>query len=88
MIVTIFLNFIYAIVHAVLAVTILNLSDVSASSTLTSAITWVLPYLALFNSILPMTTIFAALAARLAIEAIVIIYKIVMWFLRRIPTQS
>lgn len=88
MIVTAILYIIYYIVYAIAAVTILNLSDVSASSDVVTAITTTTQYLATWNSFLPLTTILAVLFAITAIEIIVAVYKIVMWVVRRFPTQS
>jgi len=88
MIVTAILYIIYYLVYAIAAVTILNLSDVSAGSDVVNAVTTVTHYLATWNSFLPITTLLAVLFAITAIELIVALYKIIMWVIRRFPTQS
>lgn len=88
MIVTFILYLVYFITYGVLAVTILLLPDVSASSDVTSAITSAVQYVGNWNTILPLGTIFSVLAAILAIEVIIAGYKLVMWVIRRFPTQS
>lgn len=88
MITTAILTIIYYIVYGICAITFLLLDDVSASSSVVSSITTTTQYLSTWNSFLPLTTILAVLFAITAIEAIVAIYKVVMWVVRRFPTQS
>jgi len=88
MIITVILYVIYYALYGLLSITLLLLDDVSADSSVTSAITSAIQYAGNWNSILPLGTIFTILAAIIAVEIIVATYKLVMWVIRRFPTQS
>lgn len=64
------------------------LPDVEASSTVITAITTATSYIAVFNNFLPLGAIFTILSTILLIEIAIMVYKIIMWVIRRIPTQS
>lgn len=87
MIISALLLIIYYLVYA-LTYPLRYLSDVSANSSFTSAITTVNGYLAAWNDFLPITTIFQVFAAIIAIELVIAVYKVIMWIIRRFPTQS
>lgn len=87
MITTTFLNIIYVLVYAVTLV-IRVLPDVSASSTVVAAVSTATSYLAVLNNFLPMSTIFLVLTAIIVVELAIATYKLIMWLIRRFPTQS
>lgn len=64
------------------------LADITVESGFASAIDTATHYLANLNSFLPLGTILTIFSLILAIELIVAIYKIIMWIIRRIPSQS
>jgi hypothetical protein len=64
------------------------LPNVSLPANITSAITSANQYLASFNFIFPVSTFFAIFGLVLGIELAIIIYKIVMWVIKKIPTIS
>lgn len=64
------------------------LPDVTADSSVVQGITSAVSYMATFNAFLPLATLFLVVAAILAVELGVAVYKIIMWVVRRIPTQS
>lgn len=45
-------------------------------------------YLANIADIIPLVSLFSVLGIIIAIELGVMIYKIIMWIIRRVPTQS
>lgn len=87
MIMNLLLNGVYYLVY-ILVSPIFLLPPVTAESNFTNAITSLSAYLANFNEIIPITTIFAVLLLVLGIEVGIMVYKIIMWAIRRIPTQS
>ena len=87
MITTAFLNIIYLFVWAVSApVRLLN--NVSLSNSLISAISTVNTYVAAIDFVFPVTTFLTILGLVLTIEAFIILYKLIMWVIRKIPTVS
>ncbi|WP_302876690.1 hypothetical protein [Nocardia mangyaensis] len=87
MLTSFFLDVIYIIVNG-LVFLIELLPDVTVDSGLGSAIDTAVHYVANYNSILPITQIFTIFGLVLTIELGVAVYKIVMWTIRRFPTQS
>jgi len=87
MIVTFFLNIIFAAVR-VIATPILFLPNVSVESGLSTTIAEATAYLASINEFFPLNTTLIILGLVFSIEAIIIVYKLIMWVIRRIPTQS
>lgn len=81
---------IYLIYGLVFAVTfpIRNLADVSMATNFNTSITTANGYISSFNTIFPIDTIGQILTLFLAIEGAVLTYKLIMWLIRRIPTQS
>lgn len=72
----------------VITLPITLLPDVSVTSDVGNAITSAVQYIAPWNAFLPIGTIFAIFGAILTVELLVALYKLIMWMLRRIPTQS
>lgn len=87
MIISGILYFLYWIVLLLMS-PILLLADVTLEAGAGLAITSAMAYIANFNDILPLLTLFEIIGIILGIEVIVAGYKIIMWILRRLPTQS
>jgi len=62
------------------------LSDVSLSSDFTSAISTANNYIAGLNYILPLPTLITIIGLFLVIEAFILLYKLINWLIRKIPT--
>ena len=69
-----------------LLIPITGLDDVVLNSKITDAITTTGGYLNSINAILPVDTMLEILAVGLAFELGYLIYKIIMWVIRKIPT--
>ena len=80
----------YLIYFAVLAITspLRLLSDVSLPSTFTDTIATASGYISSVNEFIPVDTMISVLLAMLAIEVIVLSYKLIMWVLTKIPGVS
>jgi len=87
MITTFILYVIYALVWALTSPFRL-VADVTVDSGIGGAITTAVTYFANLNAILPLSTIATCLGLILGVELIISVYKIVMWVIRRLPTQS
>ena len=85
MITTACLNIIYLFVWAVTSPVRL-LSDVSLSSNLINSISTVNTYVAAIDFVFPVTTFLTILGLVLTIEAFIILYKLIMWVIRKIRT--
>lgn len=81
------LYMIYGVVWLIVS-PILLLPDVSISSGFSTALTTAISYISVFDSILPITTLFIIIGLIMGIEIAIAVYKIIMWVIRRIPTQS
>lgn len=81
------LNIVYLFVFAVTSPLRL-LSDVSLSADLISAISTANTYIAAVDFIFPVTTFLTILGLVLTIEAFIVLYKIIIWVIRKIPTIS
>lgn len=64
------------------------LSDATLPSNVTDSLTTAGNYLNIFNSILPIDTIFAIFYLVLGYEVAIFTYKFIMWVIKRFPTQS
>jgi len=62
------------------------LNDVSLPADLTNAIQTTNSYLASINFIFPVSTFLEIFTLILAIEGFIILYKIINWLIRKIPT--
>jgi hypothetical protein len=68
---------------------VLNLMpDVSIPDKITSAVTTASHYLTALNVFLPIDTLLAIIIIFLIIEGIILLIKIINWFIRKIPTIS
>lgn len=64
------------------------LPDVSLPAGITNAIANAGAYLSSFDLIFPVGTFLTIFGVMLTIEAAIVIYKIVMWIIKKIPTIS
>jgi hypothetical protein len=64
------------------------LPDVSLPSGIASAITSAGAYLSSFDLIFPVGTFLTIFGLMLTIEAAILVYKVVMWLIKKIPTIS
>jgi len=64
------------------------LPDVSLPVGFTNAMTTASGFYSSVNAILPLDTILILLAIYVAIEAAYLSYKLIMWLIKRFPTQS
>lgn len=87
MIVNILLKILYETIW-VLIYPIRILSDVSLSGDLISAISTANTYISAIDFVFPVTTFLAILGLVLTIEGLIILYKSIMWLIRKIPTIS
>lgn len=87
MIIDFILNFLYSIIDGLLSV-IFNGADVVLPSGITSAISTAGGYLSAFDFIVPISSILTVFGLILTIEGAILIYKSIMWIIRRLPTQS
>jgi hypothetical protein len=87
MVVDIFINFIYSVLTTILS-PILNLSDASLPADVSNAFVNMRGFLNATDFVLPYSTLMAVIVLILAIEAGILVYKVVYWLIKRIPTQS
>lgn len=64
------------------------LPNASLPADLTAAITAINGYITALNPVLPISTILTVVGFVLSIEAFIFTYKVIMWVLKRFPTQS
>jgi len=82
--------FIYVVV-SLLSIVILPLRllpDVTVEGPVGSAIATGATYIALFQTMVPLSTVFTILGIVFFIELAIFTYKVIMWVIRRFPTQS
>jgi hypothetical protein len=66
---------------------VLNLlPDISLSDSISSSITTAGGYLSALNTIAPVSTLLAIIGLFLTIEGVILVIKIINWFIRKIPT--
>lgn len=87
MITTALLYVIYGLVYLI-TLPIRNLADVVMSTDFSTAITTANGYISSLNTFLPIDTIIQILVVFVGIETAVLTYKLIMWVIKRIPTQS
>lgn len=87
MITTGIINALYAIVY-IISSPLRLLSDVVIPVAFNNAIATVSGYLKALDTILPIDTILTLLGISVGIEVAYLIYKLVMWVIKRFPTQS
>lgn len=81
------LYLIYQFINLVLF-PIRSLADVSLPSDIASSISTVAGYLGSIDSFIPIGTILTIFGTILSIELGIFTYKIIMWLIKRLPTQS
>jgi len=79
------LLFLLYMIVLILTRPLLLFPDVSIESGFGSAIATATSYLANFNQILPLTTLFQIIGLIIIIEIAISGYKIVMWIIKKIP---
>jgi len=84
MITAILINATYLIVYA-LTSPLRLFDDVSLSASITTAISTASGYISSFTPFFPVGTLITCLGILLTIEAAVIVYKILMWVITKIP---
>lgn len=77
----------YQIVHFV-AFPVLALDNVVFPDGFYTAISSIAGYLSALNKFLPIDTILIILEISIAIEVAYLTYKLIMWVIKRFPTQS
>jgi len=87
MILTALINTIFGVIYLVTSPLRL-LPNVTLSSGFSVAMQTVGGYLSSLNDILPVDTILTLLGVYLTIELAYLSYKLIMWLIKRFPTQS
>jgi hypothetical protein len=87
MIVTFFIYVVYLFVYGVTSPLRL-FPDVSFPSSVTNAVTTAGGYLTSLNAVIPIATILTILGIVLVVEGYLFAYKVIMWLIKRLPTQS
>lgn len=64
------------------------LPDASLPANILSTIQTIGGYIHPLNEIFPISTIFATFSLLLSIEGAIVAYRIIMWSIKRLPTQS
>jgi hypothetical protein len=85
MITTALLDLLYFLLHILLS-PILGFSDVVLNSSFTSSLATASGYYNSINAILPVDTMLEILGISLAFEGAYLIYKLIMWVIKKIPT--
>ena len=85
MITTGILNLIYSIINLILT-PLRSFSDVVLNSNFSTALSNASGYFHSINTILPMDTMLTIFGVSLAIESAYLLYKVIMWVIRKIPT--
>lgn len=67
---------------------ILSLADVTLNPGVTSALVQVKSYLAVIDSFFPVSTLIVVLGNILLVDAGIVLYRVIMWIIKRFPTQS
>jgi len=87
MIITLFLDALYALLWLVTSPLRL-LPDVTVESGFSTAIAEVIHRLSTVSPFFPLTTLLDVIYTILAVEVVIFAYKLLMWLIRRFPTQS
>lgn len=87
MITTAILFMVFAVLWT-LAQLIMIFPDVTVTTGVSGAIANAITYLASLDKFLPIDTMFIVIGMIMGIEIILAGYKVIMWVIRRIPTQS
>jgi len=81
------LYFLYGAVY-LLTAPLRLLADVSINSSVITAVSTANNYIKPLDAILPLSALFSVFGLMLSIEVGLMVYKIIMWGLKRLPTQS
>ena len=84
MLINFFLNIVYSVVVGFIGL----LPDVSLSDSVASAVATASTYISGLNVVLPVATLLTIIGLVLTIEAVMLLIKIINWFIRKIPTIS
>jgi len=87
MIITTFLNFIFQAI-LILLFPILSAPNASISSQILDSIYTVNQWYKNLNQFIPIDTLLTIFSILLTIELLIATYKVIMWTLKRFPTQS
>lgn len=87
MIIDIFLNIIYSFIWLI-TLPLRTLPDINMASDFGNAITTAGGYIAPLNNIIPVDTILIILSISVSIELAYLLYRFIMWLIKRLPTQS
>ena len=87
MITNFFLNIFYGLIYAITSPLRL-LADVSLPAGITSAISSSGSYLTIADYFFPIATFLAIIAAVIAVDAFIVLFKIFNWVIRKIPTVN
>lgn len=82
-----FIDMIYGLIYLI-TLPITLLPDVSLPAGFTNAITTANGYLRSLDVIIPIQTVLTLLGIYIAIELAYFTYKLIMWLIKRFPTQS
>jgi hypothetical protein len=82
-----FLNIIYGIIYIITSPLRL-LPDVVLNNGFSDAITNANGYISGLNAFVPIDTIITILGVFIAIEGAYMLFKLIMWVIKRLPTQS
>ena len=87
MIITLFLNMVYAVIYIITS-PIRLLPDVVLNTGFNGAITTATGYVSGLNGFVPVDTLLTILEVFLTIESAYLLFKLIMWVIKRFPTQS
>jgi len=87
MVIDIIFRFVYSVVSTLLS-PLTTLADASLPDNVSNAFIQARGFLHALDFVLPYTTLFAVIGLIVSIEAGILVYKIVYWLIKRIPTQS
>ena len=87
MIIKLFMDTMFALIYVITS-PIRLLPDVSLPVGFTNAITTANGYISSINTIIPVDTILTLLGIYISIELAYFGYKMIMWLIKRFPTQS
>ena len=87
MVTSIIITFIYFVVAAAL-LPLRLLPDASLPSFLEGNVAQAGQYVAIIAQVIPIPTLLTVIAFFITIEIAIVSYKVIMWLIRRIPTQS
>ena len=87
MIITALLNLVFSFLSVILS-PLQNTADVVLDSNLTASLTTASGYLHSLNSFLPIDTMLEILGVLVAFEGGYLLFKLIMWVIKKIPTLN